>query len=354
MKFADEASIFIKAGKGGDGCLSFRREKYIPFGGPDGGDGGHGGSVYLEATTDLNTLVDFRFKRHYKATSGQMGMGSQCTGACGDDLIIQVPVGTQVWDDNTDEFMGDLTKPKQRLLVARGGFRGLGNQRFKSSVNRAPRKTTKGTPGEERKIRFELKLLADVGLLGLPNAGKSTLIRSVSAATPKVADYPFTTLHPNLGVVRLSAGRSFVMADIPGIIEGAAEGLGLGLRFLKHLSRNRLLLHCLDVMPIDGSDPVESFQAVTKELAKYSDELKQKDRWLVLNKTDLLGEDANNQCEGLIQRIGWEGPVFCISAISGAGTAELSEAIMGFIEKQKVIEEEAEEQLEETEQLIEE
>jgi len=333
MKFVDEVTITVQAGKGGDGCLSFRREKFIPFGGPNGGDGGDGGSIYLEADPDLNTLIDYRFHQHYKAKNGQGGMGSDCTGKYGEDLVLKVPVGTVVWDADTHEQMGDLLKPHERFLVAKGGFHGLGNVRFKSSLNQAPRKFTKGRLGDIRRLRLELKLLADVGLLGLPNAGKSTLIRAVSAATPKVADYPFTTLYPNLGVVSVGVNQSFVMADIPGVIEGASDGAGLGLRFLKHLARTRLLLHLVDVMPLDGSDPVPSAKAIVKELEKYSPELTQHERWLVLNKIDQMPEDAREaHCQRIISDLNWEGPVFRISGLLRLGTAELCYAIMQRLE----------------------
>lgn len=333
MKFVDEVTITVQAGKGGDGCLSFRREKFIPFGGPNGGDGGDGGSIYLEADPDLNTLIDYRFHQHYKAKNGQGGMGSDCTGKYGEDLVLKVPVGTVVWDADTHEQMGDLLKPHERFLVAKGGFHGLGNVRFKSSLNQAPRKFTKGRLGDIRRLRLELKLLADVGLLGLPNAGKSTLIRAVSAATPKVADYPFTTLYPNLGVVSVGPNQSFVMADIPGVIEGASDGAGLGLRFLKHLARTRLLLHLVDVMPLDGSDPVPSAKAIVKELEKYSPELAQHERWLVLNKIDQMPEDAREaHCQRIISELKWEGPVFRISGLLRLGTAELCYAIMQRLE----------------------
>ncbi|OGT19282.1 MAG: GTPase ObgE, partial [Gammaproteobacteria bacterium RBG_16_57_12] len=316
MMFIDEALIKIEAGKGGNGCVSFRREKYIPFGGPNGGDGGHGGSVLLVAENNLNTLVDFRFKRHFSAQNGQPGMGKECTGKSGEDLFIRVPVGTAVYDMETDELIGDLVEDGQRLLVARGGRGGLGNTHFKSSTNRAPRQAIPGTPGEARQLRLELKLLADVGLLGMPNAGKSTLISAVSAARPKVADYPFTTLHPNLGVVSIELDRSFVIADIPGLIEGAAEGAGLGIRFLKHLARTRLLLHMVDIMPPGGtSDPVEDVRAIERELEKFSPELAKRERWLVLNKIDLLPpEERQPYCDEIVRRLDWQGPVFRISA----------------------------------------
>jgi len=338
MKFVDEATIDVKAGDGGNGCVSFRREKYVPFGGPDGGDGGDGGSVYLVADSNLNTLADFRFERRFQAQRGENGRGRNCTGKSGDDCEVRVPVGTLVYDDDTDELLGDLVAEGQRLLVARGGFHGLGNVRYKSSTNRAPRQSKPGTPGEQRSLRLELKLLADVGLLGKPNAGKSTLIRAVSAARPKVADYPFTTLYPNLGVVRVSAHRSFVVADVPGLIEGAAEGAGLGVQFLKHLSRTGLLLHLVDVMPPDGSDPVADVRAIASELGKFSAELGQRERWLVLNKVDLLPlEDCQAYCQDIVERLDWKGPVFQISALSGQGTEDLVVAIMDYIEAAKQV-----------------
>ncbi len=337
MKFVDEVTITVEAGKGGDGCLSFRREKFIRFGGPNGGDGGDGGSVYLEAVSDLNTLIDYRFHKLFKAQKGQHGMGSECTGRGGEDLVLKVPVGTVVWDADTHEQMGDLTKEHELLLVARGGAHGLGNVNFKSSRNQAPRKTTKGKPGDKRKLRLELKLLAEVGLLGLPNAGKSTFIRSVSAATPKVADYPFTTLHPHLGVVKVGPLQSFVLADIPGIIEGAAEGAGLGLRFLRHLMRTRLLLHLVDVAifeeETDPTDPVarivQDVRTIENELEKYNPELAKRERWLLLNKIDLLpGDEAAKRCEDVVRALNWQGPVFQISAITGIGTQAVSYAVM--------------------------
>ncbi|WP_455219167.1 Obg family GTPase CgtA [Kaarinaea lacus] len=334
MKFVDEATIRVEAGKGGSGCVSFRREKYIPFGGPNGGDGGDGGSVYFVTDTGLNTLADFRYQRHYRAQKGENGMSRECTGKSGEDLYIRVPVGTVVYDADTREQIGDLVDVDQQLLVAKGGKHGLGNVHFKSSTNRAPRQSTPGTPGEVRNLLLELNVLADVGLLGLPNAGKSTLIRSVSAAKPKVADYPFTTLYPNLGVVRLGVDQSFVIADIPGVIEGAAEGAGLGIQFLKHLSRTRLLLHLLDVKPFEGTgNPVENFRAIENELKKYSDKLYAKDRWLVLNKVDLVAEEERDKvCSDIVDAIQWQGPVYQISGISGIGTEQLMKDIMTHIE----------------------
>jgi len=336
MKFVDEATIDVKAGDGGNGCVSFRREKYIPLGGPDGGDGGDGGSVYLVADANLNTLADFRYDRRFAAQRGENGSGRNRTGKSGDELEIRVPVGTLVYEEDTDELMGDLVEDRQRLLVARGGFHGLGNTRYKSSTNRAPRQSKPGTPGEQRTLRLELKLLADVGLLGKPNAGKSTLIRAISSARPKVADYPFTTLYPNLGVVRVEAHRSFVVADIPGLIEGAAEGAGLGVQFLKHLSRTGLLLHLVDVAPVDGSDPVQDVQAIVRELKQFSAELGDRERWLILNKTDLLPDDERMaHCQDIVRRLDWQGPVFETAAISNQGTRELIFAIMEHIEKQR-------------------
>ncbi len=335
MKFVDEVTIRVKAGDGGDGCMSFRREKFIPFGGPNGGDGGDGGSLYLVANGSLNTLVDFRHTRSFRAQRGQNGMGRDCTGKSGDDLLIKVPVGTVVRDVDTDEVIGDLTEVGQRLLVAQGGVHGVGNTRFKSSTNRAPRQFTKGTPGEVRMLKLELKLLADVGLLGLPNAGKSTLIRAVSAARPKVADYPFTTLYPNLGVVRVDRERSFVVADIPGLIEGAAEGAGLGIRFLKHLARTRLLLHLVDAAPLEGGpDPVEEVRTIEAELSKYSAELTEKERWLVLNKVDLLPEETREaRCADIVRQLAWQGPVFAISALASEGTQALVFKVMEALER---------------------
>lgn len=335
MKFIDEATIRVEAGKGGDGCVGFRREKFIPRGGPDGGDGGDGGSVYLVAVPGLNTLADFRYTRLFRAERGQNGMGSGCTGKGGGDLYMQVPVGTVVFDDDTDELIGDIVEAGQTLLVARGGFHGLGNLRFKSSTNRAPRQFSHGTPGEARNLRLELKLLADVGLLGLPNAGKSTLIRQVSAARPKVADYPFTTRYPHLGVVRVVAERSFVIADIPGLIEGASEGAGLGIQFLRHLSRTRLLLHLVDAAPIGGiSDAVRDVRTIERELEHYSPDLAARERWLVLNKVDLLpAGECEASCRDIVKRLDWERPVFIISALSGEGTQELVYRVMEYLDR---------------------
>lgn len=340
MKFVDEATIKVHAGKGGNGCLSFRREKYIPKGGPDGGDGGDGGSVILVAAEGLNTLIDFRYTRNFKAQAGQQGSSAECTGRGGDDLLLQVPVGTTVIDNETGDVMGDLTELDQQLKVAQGGFHGLGNTRYKSSTNRAPRQTSPGQDGEVREIKLELKVLADVGLLGLPNAGKSTFIRSVSAARPKVADYPFTTLVPNLGVVGMSGDKSFVIADIPGLIEGASEGAGLGIRFLKHLTRTRLLLHLVDMMPYDGSTPDQNARVIETELETFSPTLAAGDRWLVLNKIDLLPEDeVEGQCQQVVDALGWEGPVFRMSGLASQGTKALCAAIMDYIDEHRQQEE---------------
>lgn len=337
MKFVDEADIRVEAGDGGNGCVGFRREKYIPFGGPDGGDGGDGGSVYLVASANLNTLVDFRYHAVYRAERGQNGSGGNCTGRAGQDCIVHVPTGTQVTDAETGERLGDLTVEGQTLRVARGGWHGLGNTRFKSSTNRAPRQATPGKPGERRLLHLELKVIADVGLLGLPNAGKSSLIRAVSAARPKVADYPFTTLHPNLGVVRVDDQRSFVMADIPGLIEGAAEGAGLGIQFLKHLSRTSLLLHMVDVVPYPGEDdPVVSAQKVMAELRKRGEGLAEKPRWLALNKIDCLPPDeVESRCRHIVEALDWKGPSFNISALDGSGLRDLTFSIMDFLEQQR-------------------
>ena len=334
MKFVDEARVKVIAGDGGNGCASFRREKFIPKGGPDGGDGGDGGSVYLEADSGLNTLVDFRTQRTHKAERGQNGMGRERTGRRGKDLRVRVPVGTRVRDEATGEMIGELLEPGQRLLVARGGEHGIGNVHFKSSTNRTPRQFTHGTEGERRELLLELILLADVGLLGMPNAGKSSLISKVSSARPKVADYPFTTLYPNLGVVSLGRDRSFVVADIPGVIEGAAAGAGLGLRFLKHLSRTRLLLHLVDIAPLDeAADPAEQVAQIERELLGYSPELAEKERWLVLNKKDLLSEEAYaDRSASLVAALGWRGPVYGISAATGEGTAQLTADLMARLE----------------------
>ena len=334
MRFVDEALMRVQAGHGGRGCASFRREKFIPFGGPDGGDGGLGGSVYLRAKAGINTLADFRIQRTFKAQSGTAGSGNDCTGRGGDDLYVDVPVGTTVLNDETQEQLGDLLHAGDTVVVAQGGKGGWGNTRFKSSTNRAPRKAMTGLPGEKRILRLEMRVIADVGLLGLPNAGKSTLIRAVSAARPKVADYPFTTMHPNLGVVSVGLNRSFVMADIPGLIEGAAEGAGLGIRFLKHLQRTRVLLHLVDVLPPDpAADPVKDARSIVAELKKFSEELGKRERWLVLNKLDLLPPaEGDALCKDIVRRLRWKGPLFRISAVTGAGTKELMEALMKQIE----------------------
>ena len=333
MKFVDEAEIIVEAGKGGNGCLSFRREKYIEKGGPDGGDGGDGGSVFMQADVALNTLVDFRYQPRYCAQAGEAGQSRNCTGRTGADLLIKVPVGTSVIDVNTEELIVDLDNLDQPVMVARGGHHGMGNTRFKSSINRAPRKTTSGTLGEKRTLQLQLRLVADVGLLGLPNAGKSTLIRSVSAAKPKVADYPFTTLTPNLGVVSLGMERSFTIADIPGLIEGASQGAGLGFRFLKHLSRTRSLLHLIDVLPADNSDPLENAKQIVQELEKFSPTLAKKERILVLNKIDLLPGQELEELEAKLQKeLKWGGPIFKIAAINKQGCDELCNHLMESIE----------------------
>ncbi|MFK8028740.1 MAG: Obg family GTPase CgtA [Gammaproteobacteria bacterium] len=335
MKFVDESTIRVSGGRGGDGSASFRREKYVEKGGPDGGDGGRGGSVYLVGDSGINTLADFRVARRYRAEDGRPGARREMTGRSGEDSEVSVPVGTTISDVDSGEIIGDITRDGQRLLVASGGDYGIGNVHFKSSVNRAPRQFTPGKPGESRKLMLELKLLADVGLLGMPNAGKSTLIRAMSGARPKVASYPFTTLHPSLGVVEVENYRSFVMADIPGLIEGAAEGAGLGIRFLKHLQRTRLLLHLVDVWPMDEAiDPVAEVNALAGELERFSEELASRPRWLVLNKMDLgPEEEQDKRCEDIVERLGWTGPVFRISAISGKGTKQLAQTIMVELEE---------------------
>lgn len=336
MKFVDEVKIDLEAGKGGNGCLSFRREKYIPLGGPDGGDGGSGGSIFAEADPNLNTLVDYRYTRHFKAKNGGGGMGSQCTGKNAEDLVLHVPVGTQIFDVDTHELLGEVVEAGQRLLLAQGGERGLGNQHFKSSTNRAPRQTIPGKLGESRRVRMELKLLADVGLLGLPNAGKSSLIRAVSAATPKVADYPFTTMHPHLGVVSAGPYQSFVMADIPGVIEGAAEGAGLGLKFLKHLSRTRLLLHVVDIAPADQHDVLKDINVISAEIEKYSEELSHKRCWLVLNKVDLLTEaEVASLMKKIKAKLRDQCPIYLISALKRQGTSPLIYDIMSHLNQSK-------------------
>ena len=334
MKFVDEVSINVYAGKGGNGCLSFRREKYIERGGPDGGDGGDGGSVIVVADEGVNTLVDYRFTRNYRAQNGESGRSRNCTGKSAEDLVLRVPVGTTIIDEDLGEVLGDLSAPGQQLVVAQGGFHGLGNTRYKSSTNRAPRQTSPGSEGEFRSLKFELKVLADVGLLGLPNAGKSTLIRAVSSARPKVADYPFTTLVPNLGVVSVQAHRSFVMADIPGLIEGASDGAGLGIRFLKHLTRNRILLHLVDMAPYDGVEPAESALSIVRELERFSPTLAQRERWLVLTKSDLVdAETLEQRRSAVLDALDWQGPVYTISAISAEGTAALCGDLMTRLEE---------------------
>jgi GTP-binding protein len=336
MKFIDEARIQVIAGKGGDGSASFRREKYIPKGGPDGGDGGRGGSVYAVADSNINTLVEFRYTRIFKAQKGENGRGAQCYGKGGEDLIIRVPVGTVFTDLNSGEVVADLAENGQKVCLAKGGKGGLGNIHFKSSINRAPRQHTLGEPGEEFELGLELKVLADVGLLGMPNAGKSTFIRAVSAARPKVADYPFTTLAPNLGVVRVDSERSFVIADIPGLIEGAAEGAGLGHQFLRHLQRTRLLLHLVDISPRwEAGDPVQDARAIVEELRKYDQQLYEKPRWLVLNKLDMVEETEREAVVArFVAEYGWQGPVFAISALDGSGCGGLTYAIMDYLGKQ--------------------
>ncbi len=333
MKFVDEVKIRVEAGNGGNGCLSFRREKFVPRGGPDGGDGGDGGAVTLRADENINTLVDFRHKRMFRAERGQDGMGRQRYGKKGGPLVIHVPVGTLVYDDDTRETIGDLTENNQELTVANGGRHGLGNIHFKTSTNRAPQKITRGTPGDQRNLRLELKLLADVGLLGLPNAGKSTFVRAVSAAIPKVADYPFTTLYPSLGVVRTGPDQSFVVADIPGLIEGAADGAGLGTRFLRHLARTRVLLHLIDLAPMDETDPVESAKAIWSELEQFSAELIDKTRWLVFNKVDLLpADEVQQKIDTITKALNWQGPVYAISAVAKQGTEKLCAELQAYLD----------------------
>ena len=336
MRFVDEAVITVEAGDGGNGVASFRREKFVPFGGPDGGDGGRGGSVYIQADDDTSTLVDYRYTRKFRAERGKNGSGANCSGRGGEDVILKVPVGTTIVDTDSGDIIGDLVKDGQRVLVAHGGDGGLGNTHFQSSTNRAPRKFTTGVKGEFREIRLELKVLADVGLLGMPNAGKSTFIRAVSAAKPKVADYPFTTMVPNLGVVDADRHRSFVMADIPGLIEGAAEGAGLGIRFLKHLARTRILLHIVDVQPIDGSDPAHNARAIVAELEKFSPTLAKLPIVLVLNKLDQLDEDSRDEwCQHIIDELQWTGPVFKTSGLLEEGTKPVVYYLMDQIEQQR-------------------
>ncbi|TXI16892.1 MAG: GTPase ObgE [Nitrosomonas sp.] len=335
MKFIDEAIIQVIAGKGGDGVASFRREKYIPRGGPDGGDGGRGGSIFALADRNINTLIDYRFSRIYRAKNGHNGQGSDRYGKSAEDIVLRMPVGTLIKNVHTDQIVADLVHDGQKILLAKGGDGGLGNLHFKSSINRAPRQFTYGGPGQEFELALELKILADVGLLGMPNAGKSTLIRAVSAARPKVADYPFTTLHPNVGMVRVDQNRSFVMADIPGLIEGAAEGVGLGHRFLKHLTRTRLLLHIIDMMPLDESkDLVHEARALMRELQKYDESLFQKPRWLVLNKVDMMPEENRAElCRQFVEKLEWKGKYFIVSALTGEGCKFLTYAIMDYLEQ---------------------
>jgi GTP-binding protein len=337
MKFIDEARIEVHSGKGGNGVVSFRREKNVPRGGPDGGDGGSGGSVYAVADRNINTLVEYRFARIHRARDGEHGRGAQCNGKGADDVVLRVPAGTVITNPETGEMLADLAEHEQVALLARGGKGGLGNVNFKSSTNRTPRKATPGKPGEHRTLNLELKVLADIGLLGLPNAGKSTFIRAVSAARPKVADYPFTTLHPHLGVVRVGVDRSFVIADIPGLIEGAAEGAGLGHQFLRHLARTRLLLHIIDAAPFEeGADPARDAKSIATELKKFDPALYRKPRWLVLNKIDMLpAEERKTAAAKLVRRLRWRGPSFCISALTGEGCRELSFAVMNFLESGK-------------------
>jgi len=329
MKFVDEAVVRVEAGKGGNGCLSFRREKYIPKGGPDGGDGGRGGSVFIEGDDSLNTLIDFRYQRLYRAEHGKSGMGREKSGPKGEDMTLKVPVGTSIVDVDTDTVLADVTAPGERICIAEGGHGGMGNTRFKSSTNRAPRKTTLGKPGEARDLRLELQVLADVGLVGLPNAGKSSLVSSLSAAKPKIADYPFTTLIPSLGVVRINSHRSFVIADVPGLIAGAAEGAGLGIRFLKHLTRARILLHMVDLQPLDGKDPVEAVEEIASELERFSPTLASRERWLVVNKADIVPEDEwDDALDQIVARLNWQGPAYIISGLLEQGTELLAQDLM--------------------------
>lgn len=336
MKFIDEVKIDVEAGAGGNGACSFLRLKFMPFGGPDGGDGGDGGSISLKADEDINTLVDYQYVHRFKAKNGEAGSGRNCTGKSGEDLTLKVPIGTMVYDDDTDELIADLTQNGEIACVAQGGKHGIGNARFKSSINRSPRRTIPGQEGEKRRLRLELRVLADVGLVGLPNAGKSTLISAISAARPKIADYPFTTLYPYLGVVRVSREHSFVVADLPGLIEGAAEGAGLGIRFLKHVARTRLLFHVVDIAPADESDPVENIQVINKELAKFSlEDLTHKESWLVLNKIDLLPkEDVKSYCRDIIKRANWHGRYFLVSGLAREGLEELTRQAMYYLDKE--------------------
>jgi GTP-binding protein len=337
MKFVDEATIDIAAGAGGAGCMSFRREKFIPFGGPNGGDGGRGGSVFAVADRNINTLIDYRYARRHEARNGEAGRGSDQFGAASDDIVLRMPVGTIVRDFETDEVLAELLDPDVRVLLAKGGDGGFGNLHFKSSTNRAPRQKTPGWPGEARKVKLELRVLADVGLLGMPNAGKSTLITAISNARPKIADYPFTTLHPNLGVVRAGPERSFVVADLPGLIEGAADGAGLGHLFLRHLQRTRLLLHIVDMAPFDGVDPVAQAKAIVKELRKYDESLYQKPRWIVLNKLDMVPAEARDALvKDFVKRMRWKGPVFQVSALAREGLGPMVQAIYEHVAAHKV------------------
>jgi GTP-binding protein len=339
MKFIDEARIEVIAGDGGNGCASFCREKFRPFGGPDGGDGGKGGSIWAVADRNINTLVDYRFSKLHKARNGENGRGADCYGKGADDIMLRMPVGTLIVDQNDGEIVADLTEHGQQVLLAKGGEGGWGNIHFKSSTNRAPRQKTDGKEGERRELRLELKVLADVGLLGMPNAGKSTFITAVSNARPKIADYPFTTLHPNLGVVRVSHEKSFVIADIPGLIEGAAEGAGLGIQFLRHLQRTRLLLHIVDLAPFENIDPVKEAKAIVKELKKYDESLFEKPRWLVLNKLDMVPvEERKKRVKDLVKRFGWKGPVFEISALTRDGCEDLVVEIYNYLAEQRQLE----------------
>jgi GTP-binding protein len=343
MKFIDEAKIEVIAGDGGNGVASFCREKFRPFGGPDGGDGGKGGSIWAVADRNINTLVDYRFSKLHKAKNGENGRGSDCYGKGADDIMLRMPVGTLIIDQNDGEIVADLTEHGQQVLLAKGGEGGWGNIHFKTSTNRAPRQKTEGKEGERRELRLELKVLADVGLLGMPNAGKSTFITAVSNARPKIADYPFTTLHPNLGMVRVSHEKSFVIADIPGLIEGAAEGAGLGIQFLRHLQRTRLLLHIVDLAPFDNVDPVKEAKAIVKELQKYDESLYEKPRWLVLNKLDMVPEDERKKrVKDFIKRFGWKGPVYEISALTREGCEELVQDIYNYLAEQKQLEQRVE------------
>ena len=337
MKFVDEATIDIAAGDGGAGCMSFRREKFIPFGGPNGGDGGRGGSVWAVADQNLNTLIDYRYARRHEARNGEAGRGSDQYGAASEDIVLRVPVGTIVRDFETDELLAELLDPAVKVLLCKGGDGGFGNLHFKSSTNRAPRQKTPGWPGEAKKVKMELRVLADVGLLGLPNAGKSTLITAISNARPKIADYPFTTLHPNLGVVRAGPERSFVVADLPGLIEGAAEGAGLGHLFLRHLQRTRLLLHVVDMAPFDGADPVAQAKGIIKELRKYDESLYQKPRWFVLNKLDMVPiEEREAKVKDFIKRMRWKAPHFQVSALAREGLDPMVQAIYEHVAAHKV------------------